>query len=63
MEMPKHSHAGIVATPARAPASNLNPAFSGSNLPQGKGDIGYAGGDEPHENMPPFIALLYCIKK
>ncbi|MOA41977.1 hypothetical protein D3C78_1639920 [compost metagenome] len=61
-EMPKHSH-GIGAT------RNKGSSGSGNNLAhQSEGD-GYqqkttmeAGGDQPHENMMPYLAVYKVIK-
>jgi hypothetical protein len=68
-EMPSHNHGGAtgnvsnkMAWPADGAAAGK---FSGnvgfSNKPHSH-SINYEGNGSPHNNMPPFIVLRYCIK-
>lgn len=73
-EMPAHSHAGGATSdpPGVAGATfNTSAAMTGSGwgalaAPSGTrwapGGIGNTGGGAAHNNMPPFIVLLYCRK-
>ena len=71
-EMPQHSHNVRVAASATlaAPAgailgSPAKAAFAaaGSDTSVGMAQqaLAPAGGNQPHENMPPFLTLNYCI--
>ena len=71
-EMPQHSHLANVASgngttdvptanfPARNPAGIPTFAAAG-NSTLNAGHIANAGGNSPHNNMPPFLALNWCI--
>jgi len=62
-QMPSHSHP-ILRTDSRSGDGNfVNWASMGSpnNRSTGSGTVPVGGG-KAHENMPPFIALHYCIK-
>ena len=66
-EMPAHRHGVYRHAAERSPSSGLegagnadkNPA---SNVKDGW-ESGSAGSDQPHNTMPPFVALYYCIKE
>ena len=63
-EMPSHTHRGNnVGVNANDGGSNrLHPWDSstlGSFADQG---VDFAGGNQPHNNMPPYIALYFCQK-
>lgn len=73
-EMPRHSHS-FTGTPIRAGGWGGNvthPVGVGDHVTHltyvPSGTIGHAGGDpgtgqtNPHNNMPPYIALYYCKK-
>jgi microcystin-dependent protein len=72
-EMPAHTHAagatsllGNAASPAGAlPArklrTNLYRIGSPPNTTLAPGAIGVAGASLPHENMPPFLGMTWCI--
>ena len=60
-EMPSHRHQ---VSPGRASSPT-----TGSSLPyrehpnQGPWNTEIAGGNQPHNNMPPFLVLQYCVKR
>jgi hypothetical protein len=59
-EMPSHTH----SISRRAQGGNNNIAFfDGETALDDKPSTGAQGGDVPHNNMPPFVALYYCIKE
>ncbi|GAA4167876.1 phage tail protein [Gryllotalpicola koreensis] len=69
-EIPQHTHAAHVATSAtQTTPSGALPAAGGSpQFTSGPGsdtfapsELGLFGGGQAHENMPPFLALQYCI--
>jgi hypothetical protein len=57
-EMPSHSHTFIAVQPGGGCA------FSGcnANAQAQPRNTDAAGGDQPHNNLPPFVALTYCEK-
>ena len=67
-EMPAHAHAppsaaAATTNPAGAafaasPAGTLAYAPSGA---EGRWPSGAAGGSQPHENRPPYLAITFCI--
>jgi len=70
-ELPIHTH-GLNANPAGTPAPAANGTAIGSSpaLPFRSGPtttalnfsaVTVAGGSQPHNNMPPFLALQLCI--
>jgi microcystin-dependent protein len=75
-ENPQHVHF-LVGDNTTAPAvggdqpannkrlAGNNPAFLygafGNPVPMAPGEIGNAGGSQPHNNMQPYIALNFCI--
>ncbi len=76
-QVPAHTHALAAATSASSasPAGTaMAPAFSATNAPvsvyrSGSSNraamaadaVGPAGGGQPHNNMPPYLALNFCI--
>ena len=71
-EMPAHAHGSFVsnglgtsdspenAFPAKNPAGI--PAFGGTaNVTASPGQIGTNGGNQPHNNLSPYLALNWCI--
>jgi len=66
-EMPKHQHdtvIGVTRPTAKWGMGNKIKTTMVSKYnfyPSGK--TSYAGGGEEHNNMPPYIALRYCVKK
>jgi microcystin-dependent protein len=73
-EMAAHTHAlqlgtGTTGSPSPTPtlgAVLLNPVFNGfvdppSNTTLAKTAISMTGGGQPHQNMQPTLALVYCI--
>ncbi len=71
-EMPAHTHTAFAdatngtvdlpvnALPARNPASI--PAYgAGTSATLAANHVGAAGGSQPHNNMPPYLVLNYCI--
>lgn len=60
-EMPRHTHSGVVAAATGVNAAHID-TNDPQNLPQVRASIGNAGGSQPHDNMPPFYVLHYCIK-
>jgi hypothetical protein len=57
-EMPSHNHGGLYGGTSKKAGMNEEPAYHTSGYQQ----ILTQGGDKPHNNMQPFIVLLYCIK-
>lgn len=71
-EMPAHTHVPIASSlngsstsPAGAAWAKSSQADKVYGAPNGaamsNGSIGLAGGNQPHENRPPFLALNYYI--
>ena len=68
-EMPAHTHpASASSTPANVglPTGNLwatgNAAYTPTaNTAMSPASIANTGGGQPHENRPPFLALVFCI--
>lgn len=69
-----HDHlASLAFVPDSPPISTPNPLpgitaagfaniqSAAANIQTGNADIEAAGGDQAHNNMPPFVALNYCI--
>ena len=60
-EMPNHDHTFFMFSDSQW-HDNWSPA-RGSNLPDGdNGKTNGTGGDQPHENRPPYYALCYIMK-
>lgn len=69
-EMPAHSHTaqGVTtqaslesATGATWAMSSHNPYATTPNTSLAPGALGTAGGSQPHDNMPPYLTLNFCI--
>lgn len=70
-EMPMHAHAtvrasstvGTQASPANAylAKSDVDEPYSASASQGDSGLVAPAGGNQPHENRPPFIAMNFAI--
>ena len=72
-QMPAHTHpayastlAGNTANPAAAlPARKLRTLLYRGGAPantiMADDSIGSAGGGQPHDNMPPYLAMTWCI--
>jgi microcystin-dependent protein len=71
-QMPPHVHALLASTapasatkgPTDALGSSTAMRLYGSaapNMAMAAASIGAAGGDQPHENMPPFVAVNFII--
>lgn len=66
-QMPAHTHtvsANTAAPTLGSPAGNFwaqgtYSATGGS--PMAAGDVGNAGGNQPHTNLPPYLVLNFCI--
>lgn len=74
-EMPIHSHSLMVAENSGAPMSSAGPSVAlgsaptrsyapgpaASLIPMNPRELAPTGGGQPHNNMPPFLALNFCI--
>ena len=73
-EMPAHAHATGVNAASAATTKNPNnaiPAFTAAGSSYGTAadltmspsmvNVGIAGGSQPHDNMPPYLTLNWCI--
>jgi microcystin-dependent protein len=69
-EIPAHDHAYAVgnSAPAQQPAGNLVGASPARGFHPGPPDgtahfsaLQVSGGSQPHNNMPPFLTLNFCI--
>jgi len=76
-ELPSHNHplrggtaAGTSSSPSNAvwaaaklgrQAVNFYAAGAGTAPPMSGAALGVAGGSQPHNNMPPFLTLNFCI--
>ena len=62
-EMPKHAH-DLMRVESKAGTGHFPEKGSmGGNDPHVTASTGNDGGDQPHNTMPPFVALYYCIKE
>lgn len=57
-QMPKHTHSLWM----NAEDTSFSGRGDASDLGRGAGSTGETGGNQPHENRPPYMALLPCIK-
>jgi microcystin-dependent protein len=76
-QIPGHSHPALCVSGAGGQASPLNnfwagtqsgtqiyadpPNASGAEVPMNAQNIGVAGGNQPHENMAPFLCVNFII--
>ncbi len=73
-EMPQHTHPAAASTnlgDQTTPANNVwatgaggrgqNFYASGADVAMSGQAVGPAGGSQPHNNMPPYLALNFCI--
>ncbi len=69
-EMPTHNHAATgVSTSATTPtatnntwaASSENPYAKAPNTTMSPPTLSTIGGSQPHDNMPPYLVLNFCI--
>ncbi len=69
-EIPQHNHNAVgVTTEAASPAatnatwaaSTHNPYASASNASMSPAALATTGGSQPHDNMPPYLTLNFCI--
>ena len=68
-ELPTHTHAMSVSSlpgTASSPIGAIYAAQRGgyaesADVALGSGAVGIAGGSQPHSNMPPYLALNFCI--
>lgn len=59
-ELPSHTHSGNISTGGSSfEHIESNERFPGESW---KLETGATGGGNPHDNMPPFVALRYCRK-
>lgn len=58
-EMPSHDHGGIWGGDGKKAGMNNSYAYHA----QGYVRISSEGGGQPHNNMPPYIALYFCKKE
>jgi microcystin-dependent protein len=59
-ELPAHSHPGNVSSGGLSVEHHQ--ANSGLPVERWSKESGSVGEGQPHENMPPFVALRYCKK-
>ncbi len=72
-QLPAHTHAaaasdGTVGTPQNSPTNAFWNKWTGSGYSTSAANnvmnpvtVGNAGGNQPHENMPPFLVINYVI--
>jgi microcystin-dependent protein len=73
-EMPSHSHAAAAGTALGDQSNPTNSVWatgaggrgqnfyaSGADVAMSSQAIGPAGGSQPHNNLPPYLALNFCI--
>lgn len=62
-EMPRHNHTGKTLTPAEAvgihPDGHDGAGFRPGSANNAPGNTGNAGGNQPHNNMPPYRIIKY----
>ncbi len=65
-EMPRHSHLVPIALGPRAPygrdSESVNSLAGSNEVPFQPSKTDGRGSAQPHNNMPPYIALYYCKK-
>jgi microcystin-dependent protein len=72
-QLPSHTHAVNVASGAGGQADRANargnvlgiPAdatyAAGAQVAMGPTSVGFTGGGQPHNNMPPYLVMNFCI--
>jgi microcystin-dependent protein len=73
-EIPQHTHTAVASTNLGDQASPANTLWatgaggrgqnfyaSGADVAMSSQAIGAAGGGQPHNNLPPYLALNFCI--
>ena len=68
-ELPQHTHPVLVSNApgtAANPSGNVLAAHRGGyaespNVALGSGALANTGGSQPHNNMPPFMVISFCI--
>lgn len=60
-EMPSHSHSGVWTYCAGTQYGWLSTS-SGSAIQYNSFNTGAEGGNQPHNNMPPYLVMNYVIK-
>ena len=70
-QIPSHSHVPQASINTGSQASPINGVWAASNLgpysdvapalPMDPGALGLTGGSQPHDNMPPFLAVNFII--
>lgn len=66
-EMPKHNHEDrffttLLQTDSNGTLGNRGDSTNGEPNLLSRGDIQPRGGDQPHNIMPPFVVLTFCVK-
>lgn len=61
-EIPSHNHSITVTNNYSRPDSSVPGKGTGGDPYTNNGYVGYTGGDQPHENRPPYFALAYIMK-
>lgn len=62
-EMPRHNHSAKYLMVDWANSGGGGPGHVGDPYPVRYGDlIGYTGGNQPHENRPPYYAVAWYIR-
>jgi microcystin-dependent protein len=69
-EMPSHNHSatGVTTAASSAAATNAtwaaspkNPYSAAKNTVMAPGALGNIGDSQPHNNLPPYLTLSFCI--
>lgn len=61
-ELPSHTHQQTVWNTEGGGGWSLSGVYNTQGIVNTTQTTGTTGGDEPHNNMQPFVVLLYCIK-
>ncbi len=70
-QIPSHSHSySFIVKEGRGVSTTANNSFlgqsgifrnTGINIPMSSQTTGLSGSSQPHNNMPPYLAITYCI--
>ena len=60
-QMPRHSHVQVWGQGPNGPVTGNNIFGTNTHAPIQSTQL--TGGGEPHDNMPPYIALYFCKKE